>query len=415
VSVRDVVISAEGLGKRYRVGAHSPYRTLRESIVRAVRAPFARPAADASGVVWALRDVGFAVARGEVVGVIGKNGAGKTTLLRILARITRPTEGTATIRGRVGALLETGTGFQRELTGRENVYLNGTILGMRRAEIAAKLDEIVEFAGVGPFLDTDLKHYSTGMQMRLAFSVAAHLRPEILLVDEVLAVGDLEFQKKCMGKMEDVRGEGRTVLLVSHSLGAIRALCARAILLDAGRVAAVGPAEAVIAQYLAATHSDAADQAVPVRAHFSPSAAIRVERVRLLDAVAGGFRVHWRQAISLAVTLAVEVPLAGVSVGVGIRGPEGSHVFTVHHDDDGARGWDFSPGRHEIEVTLENTLRPGFYRVHVGAHRESGRAGHLFAADVAGLEVLGTTADGRPAVSSNTGVVNGAATWKGPQ
>src|SRR5581483_11262000 len=221
-----LAVRAEGLAKRYDLGRIEPYGALRDSIARAVRAPVAlirrtrgAPSDAPARVVWALRDVSFEIGHGEVVGVIGRNGSGKSTLLKILSRVTEPTSGRAEIRGRVGSLLEVGTGFHPELTGRENVFVNGAMLGMKRREIRRKFDEIVAFAGVEPFIDTPVKHYSGGMQMRLAFAVAAHLEPDILLVDEVLAVGDLEFQRRCLGKMQDVSRAGRTVLLVSHQLG----------------------------------------------------------------------------------------------------------------------------------------------------------------------------------------------------
>jgi lipopolysaccharide transport system ATP-binding protein len=223
--------------------------------------------------VWALKDVSFEVKRGEVVGIIGRNGAGKTTLLKILSRITEPTEGYAEIRGRVGSLLEMGTGFHPELTGRENIYLSGAVLGMTKREIDRKFDEIVDFAGVAEFIDTPLKYYSAGMRMRLAFAVAAHLEPEILLVDEVLAVGDVEFQKKCLGKMEDVSKGGRTVLFVSHQMNQIRRLCERVIWLDGGRIVREGPTHEVVSAYEAAMTSgewlrQERPDALHVKAHF---------------------------------------------------------------------------------------------------------------------------------------------------
>jgi lipopolysaccharide transport system ATP-binding protein len=241
----DIAIRVEGLSKQYRIGGpQARYRTVRESLVEAARAPFRRLASVARGqstavsneTIWALKDVSFEVERGEVVGIIGRNGAGKTTLLKVLSRITEPTEGYAEIHGRVGSLLEVGTGFHPELTGGENIYLNGAILGMKRAEIEKKFDEIVAFAEVERFIDTPVKHYSSGMYVRLAFAVAAHLDPEILLVDEVLAVGDAQFQKKCLGKMESVAGEGRTVLFVSHNMTAILRLCENTLVLQQGRV-----------------------------------------------------------------------------------------------------------------------------------------------------------------------------------
>src|SRR5213082_392195 len=236
-------IQAQGLGKKYRLGRRvERYRTLRESVMATPRRLRSRRTGDE---FWALRDVDLEVGEGEVLGIIGRNGAGKTTLLRLLSRITEPTAGYADIRGRVGSLLEVGTGFHTELTGRENIFLNGAILCMRRSEIVRKFDEIVEFAGVEKFLDTPVKRYSSGMTVRLAFSVAAHLEPEILLVDEVLAVGDAEFQKRCLGKMESFGQSGRTVLFVSHSMPTIARLCPRLILLDGGRLVEDGPAEQV--------------------------------------------------------------------------------------------------------------------------------------------------------------------------
>ncbi len=237
----DIVISAEGIGKLYKLGARERYRTLRDSVAGFFNDPVGRfrSARNRDGEVctfWALRDVSFTIRQGEVVGIIGRNGAGKSTLLKILSRITEPSEGLAKMQGRVGSLLEVGTGFHPELTGRENIFLNGAILGMRRAEIARKFDEIVDFAEVEKFIDTPVKHYSSGMYVRLAFAVAAHLEPEIMIVDEVLAVGDVTFQRKCLGKMGDVAKQGRTVLLVTHNMLPVRTLCTRAILLGDGRV-----------------------------------------------------------------------------------------------------------------------------------------------------------------------------------
>src|SRR6202167_2644234 len=269
------VIRVEGLGKRYRLGGGLRHTALRNLLGDALRVPLrilsgrsrasrnpadspaANVPADAapainghSRFIWALKDVNFEVRQGEVVGLIGRNGAGKSTLLKILARITRPTEGHAEIHGRVGSLLEVGTGFHSELTGRENVYMSGAILGMRKTEIDRKFDEIVAFSEVERFLDTPLKHYSSGMQMRLAFAVAAHLEPEILFIDEVLAVGDASFQKKCLGKMNEVTNEGRTIVFVSHNTAALRKLCPRAILIEGGRIVENGHSDEVVSHYL---------------------------------------------------------------------------------------------------------------------------------------------------------------------
>jgi len=250
------VIHVENLGKRYKIGEHERYLALRDIIARAVSAPLrlfrGRNRSSSNGDpthIWALKDVSFDVRQGEVVGIIGRNGAGKTTLLKLLARVAKPTAGFADIRGRMGSLLEVGTGFHPELTGRENTFLSGAILGMRKAEILRKFDEIVAFAEVEKFIDTPVKHYSTGMQTRLAFAVAAHLEPEILLVDEVLSVGDMQFQKKCLGKMGDVAKQGRTILFVSHQMNQIRRLCGRALWVVSGQIGAEGPAGEVVSAY----------------------------------------------------------------------------------------------------------------------------------------------------------------------
>jgi len=254
-------IQVNTLGKMYRIGGlQQSGQTLRESINQMAMAPFRKArnlmrgqaygAAGLNEEIWALKDISFDVKHGEVVGIVGHNGAGKSTLLKVLSRITEPTVGYADIYGRVGALLEVGTGFHSELTGRENVYLNGAILGMSRHDIDIKFDEIVEFSGVEKFIDTPVKHYSSGMGLRLGFAVAAHLEPEILIVDEVLAVGDAEFQKKCLGKMSDVAGEGRTVLFVSHNMGAVQNLCSRVIILESGEIIKEGDTDNTIAFYM---------------------------------------------------------------------------------------------------------------------------------------------------------------------
>jgi lipopolysaccharide transport system ATP-binding protein len=257
----DIAIRLEKISKKFNIGRRQEsYKTLRDTLMETFLAPFrkagkllrgqASGAAELDETIWALNDISFEIKSGEIVGIIGRNGSGKSTLLKILSRITEPTSGYAEIRGRVGSLLEVGTGFHPELTGRENIYLNGAILGMRRAEIIKNFDEIVAFAEVEKFIDTPVKHYSSGMYLRLAFAVAAHLEPEILIVDEVLAVGDSRFQKKCLSKMEDVGRKGRTVLFVSHSMPAITRLCKRTILLDEGRIMKDGSSREVVSSYL---------------------------------------------------------------------------------------------------------------------------------------------------------------------
>jgi lipopolysaccharide transport system ATP-binding protein len=251
------IIRAENLSKLYNIGTGVKHTSLRDAVAGSLRAPFRRlmnVKRDAKETIWALRDVSFSVTPGEVVGIIGRNGAGKSTLLKILSRITKPSGGRVTLSGRVGSLLEVGTGFHAELTGRENIFLNGAILGMSKREIDNKFDEIVAFAETEQFLDTPVKHYSSGMTVRLAFAVAAHLEPEILIIDEVLAVGDIAFQKKCLGKMNEVAKTGRTVLFVSHDLSAVNALCERSLLLHEGAIVLDGPTRDVSAHYLDTTN-----------------------------------------------------------------------------------------------------------------------------------------------------------------
>ena len=263
MSMSTAVIRAENLSKRYQRGMVATSGLLRDTLALAFRAPHKLLRRDRKESFWALKDVSLEVCEGEGLGLIGRNGSGKTTLLKILSRITRPTEGWAEIHGRVGSLLEVGTGFHPELTGRENTYLSGAILGMGKQEIARKFDEIVSFAELEDFIDTPVKHYSSGMYVRLAFAVAAHLEPEILLVDEVLAVGDIRFQKKCLGKMGDVARAGRTVILVSHQLNQIRRLCHRTVWLDAGTIQKAGPTPELVSAYEEAMTSSSVDDVRP--------------------------------------------------------------------------------------------------------------------------------------------------------
>jgi lipopolysaccharide transport system ATP-binding protein len=300
------VIRGEGLGKSYRRGALASSTLLRDSLSKFLRAPLSVLRGQREETFWALKDVSLEVKEGEVLGLIGRNGAGKTTLLKVLSRITRPTTGWAEIHGRVGSLLEVGTGFHPELTGRENAYLSGAILGMGKREIARKFDEIVAFAELEKFIDTAVKHYSSGMYVRLAFAVAAHLEPEILLVDEVLAVGDINFQKKCLGKMGDVAKAGRTVVLVSHQLNQIRRLCQRVIWIDAGTVRQNGSAGEVVSAYELAMSSteEAGDRngGAPRKARFVRWEIAETESgsanvLSTLGAVSIRFQLDVRQAI----------------------------------------------------------------------------------------------------------------------
>lgn len=279
---QDLALSLRGIGKRYRLGEREKYMALRDVLTARLRNPFGRRGSEDT-YLWALRDVNLDVKPGEVLGIMGSNGAGKSTLLKILSGVTMPTEGEGTVNGRVGSLLEVGTGFHPELTGRENIFLNGAILGMKRAEILRKFDEILAFAGVEKFVDTAVKHYSSGMYMRLAFAVAAHLEPEILLVDEVLAVGDLEFQKKCLRRMEGLSGEGRTVLLVSHSAHSLQQLCERGLLMKQGTIVMDGPIGEVLDHYLQMNLEEVGEVLFPSPKEAPGDDRVRIRAVRVIQ------------------------------------------------------------------------------------------------------------------------------------
>jgi lipopolysaccharide transport system ATP-binding protein len=338
----DTAIHVHNLGKRYRIGEQvGGYRTLRDALVETLSVPFRRlrsPSedrdADVVDTIWALRNVSFDVRVGEVLGIIGRNGAGKSTLLRVLSRITEPTEGLAQIQGRVGSLLEVGTGFHPELTGRENIYLNGAILGMKRAEIEARFDEIVDFAEVAKFIDTPVKRYSSGMYLRLAFAVAAHLEPENLLVDEVLAVGDAEFQRKCLGKMSDVSQEGRTVLFVSHNMSAILNLTERAILLDRGQLIMDGPSEEVVNAYLASGFAQAGRREWrqgDISAHAWP---FTPRTLRVLDANGRVVdTVRSVEPLTIEFEYELDQDITSLRIGIVLYTNRGETVFTSFDTD----------------------------------------------------------------------------------
>lgn len=313
----DIAIRVEDLGKQYRIGGpRKSYRTIREVLVEAVQTPFRRLVSVMRGqssvltqeTIWALKDVSFDVGHGEVVGVIGRNGAGKSTLLKILSRITDPTEGCVKLNGRVGSLLEVGTGFHPELTGRENVYLNGAILGMKRTEVDRKFDEIVAFSEIEKFIDTPVKHYSSGMRVRLAFSVAAHLEPEILLIDEVLSVGDAAFQKKCLGRMDAVAQGGRTVLFVSHDMAAVQSLCTRVLLISEGRFAADGKPMSIIQQYLSQVQTQ--NGVFDLTEHPHGGKGVLLDRFSVMDAAHNPTpSVSMGETMGFAIDFRSEVPL----------------------------------------------------------------------------------------------------------
>jgi len=370
--VTDFAIRVEHLGKRYRIGERERYRALRDTLADAVKAPLRRlrsprTAHVVDNTIWALRDVSLEVAPGEVLGVIGHNGAGKSTLLKILSRITEPTEGRAEVRGRVGSLLEVGTGFHPELTGRENIYLNGAILGMKHAEITRRFDEMVAFAGVERFIDTPVKRYSSGMYLRLAFAVAAHLEPEILLVDEVLAVGDAAFQKKCLGRMSDVAREGRTVLFVSHNLPSIENLCQRVVVVDGGRLVMQGDPVTCIAAYLGARTEPkpAVDLAAVPR--LDPRLVPVYTSLDLRDG--GGSPVSavgCGEPLEFHLTYAAEREIANAAFGIIVSNGMGMPLFFLQTRTQHGP-WEKAPPRGRVVCRLDEVpLVPGEYLLTIG-------------------------------------------------
>jgi lipopolysaccharide transport system ATP-binding protein len=384
-------ISIRGVGKKYTIRHdYTAPTTLAEAIVRRMRHPFVRAEREQ---FWALKDVSFDVRQGEVLGLIGSNGAGKSTLLKILSRITEMSEGEVDLDGRVGSLLEVGTGFNQELTGRENIFLNGAILGMTRSEIRSQFDAIVAFAGVERFLDTPVKHYSSGMYVRLAFAVAAHLRSEILIVDEVLAVGDLEFQRKCLGKMRDVATDGRTVLLVSHNMAAIGSLCARAVLLRGGRVAFVGDVAEAIAAY--SEHEEALLVGdLRDRHDRTGSGDVRASTISLTSIDGDLTRsIRFGQPFDIVVDYDARTRLDNVLVSVSINMLDGTRLATL---SSGFRNETFSvpdgPGTLACRLPAL-PLRPDTYSIDVFLHSHHAFYDYVERAmtfDVAPHDVYGT-------------------------
>lgn len=418
----NLAIRCHGVSKRYRLGQRQRYRALRDTIAEAFRAPYrrlrtawGRRSTPATGeeFFWALKDISLEMQHGEVLGIIGRNGAGKSTLLKILSRITTPTEGQAEICGRVGALLEVGTGFHPELTGRENIFLNGAVLGMKKREIERNFDEIVEFSECGRFLDMPVKHYSSGMYMRLAFAVAAHLRTEILLVDEVLAVGDAAFQKKCLGKMGDVAHQGRTVVFVSHNMLAVDALCTRAICLHEGKVALEGPPKVVSSHYLQQWMS-ASTEVIYEDIGSAPGN----EMFRLRRVCVRPLNGSPSDLITVRTPLVVEfeywklVPRVGLDLGVDVYNEYGIHLFnTGRYGDPPApagllRSWFVVPG---------DLLNSGTHRIHLGAY-QGGSDELLYWEDLLVFEVHDTASDLRGAFHGRLdGAVRPYLEWKTEQ
>jgi len=363
------VIEVHGLSKRYVLQHESRHDNLRDQLHHTARKLWRRVrwgTGFKTEEFWALRDISFAVERGEVLGIVGRNGAGKSTLLKILSRITEPTSGNIRLRGRVASLLEVGTGFHPDLTGRENIFLNGAILGMSRAEIRRKFDEIVAFAEVERFLDTPVKRYSSGMYVRLAFAVAAHLEPEILIVDEVLAVGDLAFQKKCVGKMQSVAAqEGRTVLFVSHNLHAVRRLCTRALLLAGGRLAAAGPTQTILAQFAEGIEGDTGSAVPAPSPELLTQAYVTGAWIETPDGQPLG-AVHLGEPWRVRVGFRVARPMSAFVVAIGFRSNDDIGVQTAWAPPQAVE-----PGDYEAVFTQDRlVLSAGTYAVIVGLNAE---------------------------------------------
>ena len=393
----DVVIRAERLSKLYRIGQREKFTTLRDVISRTFTAPFRRwfknnqneivsnyQSSTSNNYIWALKDVSFEVKQGEVVGIIGRNGAGKSTLLKILARITEPTEGYAEVRGRVGSLLEVGTGFHPELTGRENIYLSGAVLGMKKREIDRKFDEIVAFAEMEKFIDTPVKYYSSGMYVRLAFAVAAHLDPEILLVDEVLAVGDAAFQKKCLGKMGDVAKEGRTVLFVSHNMAAIENLCSRAILLESGQIVSEGETKTIINLYLQSITENITSTSLENITNRKGNGKIRLTYFYVTDPKGHQLKIiqSGQDIVFVLGFKCMEDNVKNVVFGIAIHSLSGERLAVLYTSHTGQEfekvpkkgevrcyipKFPFAPGRYQIRARVEvNGLEADFLKDGVG-------------------------------------------------
>ncbi|WLD12420.1 ABC transporter ATP-binding protein [Planctellipticum variicoloris] len=421
------VITVENLSKAYRIGLKEEIPdTLVSAMSGMMKAPFRKfrdlrkldtfghSGADEEDIYWALKDVSFEVQEGEVLGVIGRNGAGKSTLLKILSRITEPTSGRAVIRGRVSSLLEVGTGFHPELSGRENVYLNGTILGMTKREIDRKFDEIVDFSGIDKFLDTPIKRYSSGMKVRLAFAVAAHLEPEILIIDEVLAVGDMEFQKKCLGKMQDVAKGGRTVLFVSHSMAAVRSLCSHAILLTRGSIEHWGDTECAISRYLGSVTTDGKAMYVQSQAANARNGFVELDKIELLNSEG-----------QLSSTFEMDESIIVKVTYRGLMDSGDFHVFVWLHREDGtavlgSASWDIiglgnnplRTGLHSLECTIPpRLLNAARYTITVNGQFPG--HGYLFEAESALVfEIAPVNGVGGPKSWNRPGIVRPLLPWR---
>ncbi len=418
----DIVIHAENLSKLYRIGERAPYKTLTDTItnlfsrnLKKIRNGLGSEAL-ASEIIWALRGVSFEVKRGEVVGIIGRNGSGKSTLLKILSRITIPTEGYAQVQGRVSSLLEIGIGFHPELTGRDNIYFNGAILGMKKREINRKFDEIVTFAEIEKFIDTPVKRYSSGMYVRLAFAVAAHLEPDILLVDEVLAVGDAEFQKKCLGKIDNVAKGGRTVLFVSHNMLAIQSMCKRCVLLDGGEIVRDGEANSAVEYYLAQRmgHMPNIVQTQDVVRPAELGVDLKVTKVAV-NSANGQARVLAGAPFTIEMEMQVARAIEDVIYGFGIYSLQGICLFWCHNSDNKKESHPrLEPGRYCVKATIDRMpLSPGRYYLGIGSR--SSRKYLDYMIDFMYFEVLGPEIIDPPWLKVQDGLFRQSSHWGLPE
>lgn len=380
-----IVLKAENISKQYRLGqvgtgtlSHDLKRFWykargKEDPYLQVGVENDRTLKDHSDYVWALKDIDFEINQGDMVGIIGKNGAGKSTLLKLLSRVTAPTTGSISIKGRIAALLEVGTGFHPELTGRENIFLNGAILGMSRTEIKSKLDEIVSFSGCQKYIDTPVKRYSSGMIVRLGFAIAAHLEPEILIVDEVLAVGDAEFQEKCIGKMKDISSEGRTVLFVSHNMASMKSLCKKGFLMERGRMTEKGEMNAIIETYLATRTKSKANGEIPDSASSVNSGIVKFKNIQLVDAQQNPIdRVSYMADMRFKMALESQAQLTDVIVDLRILTRDGIELVHTMNKYSNPAKQPLNKGLNQINCIIQNQLQPGNYTITIGVHESNG-------------------------------------------
>jgi len=423
-------ISVKDLSKAYRLGVINHgvlYKDLQSWLARRRGKEDPNARVDDNAIsnsggehFWALKNITVDIPKGEIFGIIGKNGAGKSTLLKILSKITAPSSGVVKINGRIASLLEVGTGFHPELTGKENIFLNGAILGMTKREIIKKFDEIVAFSEIEKFIDTPVKRYSSGMYVRLAFAVAAHLEPEILVVDEVLAVGDAQFQKKCIGKMEDVtHKQGRTILFVSHNMHAVRSLCTKAIWLENGIIKKIGSTANIIDDYVlsAAFQHDSCDCTVYIHEsdHVTGVNEMRINRVFLVNNLNKRFSVLWKQPIILDIDFELLCGVSDLSVGVGLLSLNDELLVSMHQNDDMTNSiWSIGKGSYRMRIIMPNRLHPGMYKIGIGAHHETNQKNIAHVVSPI-IKIEDYDENMRSPMPYNHGIYHDTSIWEHPQ